>query len=211
MLGLICLPSSSFLYNKTMDYKDFEANKEKCRDCSVGLVYNKVVLSDGCKINPIVLIIGECPGADEIVVGKPFVGKAGKLLRSTLNQFGYNKGNSLITNTIPCRPQDNKFPVDSKLVDDCVYNWLRIEIEITKPKYLLLIGATPMKFLLGKMGITSLRGKWYSYNNIPCMPTYHPSYVLRKQYMDEGDDIREAFKMDISEVARKAGFKPLSV
>lgn len=188
-----------------MQYQEFDVLKEKCRECPVGLAYNRVVLSDGCKINPIILVIGEAPGNDEIINGKPFVGKAGKLLRSTLNKFGYNKGNSLITNTIPCRPENNKFPQDTSIVTTCINKWLLKEIEITKPKFMLLIGATPTRFILSKIGITQLRGKWFEYNGIPCMPTYHPSYVLRKQYMDEGDDIREAFKIDISEVARRAG------
>ena len=187
-------------------YQEFEKAKLLCRKCSVGLVYNCVVPSDGNKINPIVLIIGECPGSEEVIKKLPFVGKAGKLLRKTLNEFGYRKTNSLISNTIPCRPEDNKFPSDSKLIDDCVYEWLREEIELSKPKYILLIGATPLKFLLGLTGITKLRGKWVNYKDIQCMPTYHPSYVLRKEHMEEGKQIKADFVSDIKEVAIRAGF-----
>lgn len=187
-----------------MNYQEFEENKSKCRDCSVGLVYNCVVLSDGCKLNPQVIIIGEAPGAEEIINGKPFVGKAGKLLRSTLEKYGFNSSNSLITNTLPCRPENNKFPKDNNLVNDCVKKWLNKEIEITNPKYILLIGATPTKFLLNKIGITKLRGQWFEYNGIQCMPTYHPSFVLRKQYMAEGKTIRECFERDVMEVAQRA-------
>lgn len=192
-----------------MDYKEFEEAKLKCRDCLIGQVYNCVVPSDGNKINPIVMIIGEAAGADELIEGKPFIGKAGKLLRSTLNKFGYRKNNSLISNTIPCRPLDNKFPSDSELVEDCVKKWLKKEIELTNPKYILLIGATPLRYLMNLSGITKLRGNWLEYDprnkNIPCMPTYHPSYVLRKQYMAEGKEIRNNFEQDIKEVAEKAG------
>ena len=189
-----------------MNYQEFEEAKLKCRACEVGNVYNCVVPSDGNKKNPTVLIAGEAPGADEVIALKPFVGKAGKLLRKTLNEFGYRKTNSLITNTIPCRPEDNQFPKDSKLVDNCVYDWLQKEIEITKPKYILLIGATPTKFLLSMSGITKLRGQWFEYRGIPCMPTYHPSFVLRKQYMAEGKEIQKNFAQDIKTVAEKAGF-----
>jgi DNA polymerase len=187
-----------------MDYKEFEENKSKCRSCSVGLVYNCVVLSDGCKSNPKVIIIGEAPGSEEIINGKPFVGKAGKLLRSTLEKYGFNNSNSLITNTLPCRPENNKFPKDNNLVYNCVSKWLNKEIEITNPKYILLIGSTPTKFLLNKIGITKLRGQWFEYNGIKCMPTYHPSFVLRKQYMAEGKTIRELFERDIIKVAESA-------
>ena len=194
-----------------MDYNDFEIKKVKCRDCSVGKVYNCVVPSDGNKKDPIVLICGEAPGSDELIQGFPFVGKAGILLRRTLNQFGYNKSNCLITNVLPCRPENNKFPSDSKLVDNCVYQWLRVEIELTKPKFILLIGATPTKFLLSKTGITQLRGQCFEYKGIPCIPTLHPSYVLRKQYMKEGKEIQANFSEDIKKVAELAGFFPKSV
>jgi DNA polymerase len=177
-----------------------------CRNCFVGNVHDKVVLSDGCKINPIVLAIGEAPGADEVLQGKPFVGQAGKLLRSTLNCFGYNKDNTLITNTIPCRPEFNKFPQDNALVMRCVEKWLYPEIEITQPRIILLIGATPLKFLLAMTGITKLRGQWFEYKGIPCMPTFHPSFVIRKQYMTEGPQISKDFNEDIKTVAIRAGF-----
>lgn len=190
---------------KYTSYSEFEDAKSKCSVCSVGKAYDCVVLSDGCKTNPKVLIIGEAPGSDEVDQGKPFVGKSGKLLRSTLNEFGFRKNNSLITNTIPCRPENNKFPSDSKIVDACVYDWLKEEIALTKPSCILLIGATPLKFLLSKQGITSLRGNWQDYRGIPCMPTYHPSYVLRKEYMEEGKKIKEDFISDIRTVAIKAG------
>ena len=189
-----------------MAYKDFDAAKTNCRDCSVGKVYDKVVLSDGCKKNPVVLIIGEAPGVCEILQEKPFVGQAGKLLRSTLNRFGYSPDNTLITNTIPCRPEFNKFPQDNTLVMKCVEKWLYQEIEITQPKFILLIGATPLKFLLAMTGITKLRGQWFEYKGIPCMPTFHPSFVIRKQYMTEGPQISNSFTEDIKAVAIRAGF-----
>jgi uracil-DNA glycosylase family 4 len=197
-----------------MNYSDFEAEKMKCSGCVVGSIYHQVVPSDGNKVNPTVLIIGEAPGSEEVLVGKPFVGKAGKLLRSTLNQFGFNSNNSLITNTIPCRPKNNKFPTDKCLVNECIQKWLIQEIIITNPKYILLIGATPTKYILGFKNITNLggiskvRGQLYDLPNfdrvVKCMPTYHPSYVLRKRYMREGKEIEGAFIDDIKEIAKIA-------
>ena len=193
------------MYN---NYSDFEKAKLCCNGCSIGRAYNKVVPSDGNKVNPTVLIIGEAPGKDELIANSPFVGKAGKLLRHTLNQFGFNETNSLITNTIPCRPQDNKFPSDKKLVYSCVHKWLWQEIILTNPKYIILVGATPTKYLLGMLGITKLRGQWYDLPDfdrpIKCMPIYHPSYVNRKKYMEEGKQIELDFINDIKEVAKIA-------
>jgi len=186
-------------------YQEFNEHKAKCTMCSIGSVYNKVVCSDGYK-QAKVLIIGEAPGKDEIESGVPFVGKAGKLLRKVLNEYGYRKNNSLITNTIPCRPQDNQFPKEELLVRRCMDEWLLTEISLVSPEYMLLIGATPMKYLLKRTGITTLRGQWFKFDHINCMPTYHPSYVLRKEHMKEGLQIMADFKNDIKTVAKKAGF-----
>jgi DNA polymerase len=191
---------------KYRNYLEFDTAKQKCRDCYVGRIYNCVVPSDGNKVSPTILIIGEAAGSRELEILKPFVGKAGKLLRSTLNQFGFNESNSLITNTIPCRPENNKFPKDRKIVNSCVERWLRQEIILTNPKYIILVGATPTKYLLGLSGITKLRGQWFTLpnfdRNIQCMPIYHPSYVNRKKYMAEGKQIEADFINDIKEVAK---------
>jgi DNA polymerase len=191
-------------------YSSFEMDKSLCTACEIGRAYRKVVLSDGCKTNPLVLVLGEAPGADEIVEGKPFVGKAGKLLRQVLNDNGFSKRNTLISNIIPCRPQDNVFPQDSSLVTKCYDKWLRQEILLTKPRYVILLGAQPLKYVLGLTGITKLRGDYYDLplpqGFLKCMPTFHPSYVLRKQYMEEGKQIRHQFENDIRGVAKLAQF-----
>ena len=191
-------------------YLDFEADKSICRACEIGQAYQRVVLSDGCKSKPLVLILGEAPGADEVAEGKPFVGKAGKLLRSVLNDNGFNKRNALISNVIPCRPKDNVFPQDGSLVTRCYDKWLKQEVLLTKPHYVILLGAQPLKYVLGLTGITKLRGNYYdlpfSEMSSKCMPTFHPSYVLRKQYMEGGKQIRQQFEDDIRGVAKLAGF-----
>ena len=138
-------------------YYAFNAAKLLCRECSVGKVYNKVVLSDGAygfRGSPKVMIFGEAPGKDEVIEGRPFVGKAGKLLRSTLSQYGYSDRNSIISNVIPCRPENNKFPKDASLVRSCVDRWLKTEIELLKPSCILLLGAQPLKYVLGLKVIT---------------------------------------------------------
>jgi len=206
------LISPFFLYNNTMfkDYSEFNVAKEACRDCFIGKIYDRVVLSDGCNVSPKVMVIGECPGRDEVEAGIPFVGMAGELLRPTLNKHGFRKTNTLISNVMPCRPENNKFPTDSTLVHNCLDKWLRKEINLVNPEYLLLVGAQPLKYILGLSGITKLRGAWYNYEanerNISCMVTFHPSYVLRKKYMAEGKKIQGQFTRDIKKVAIAAGF-----
>lgn len=191
-----------------VDYQSFESSKKLCRCCSIGKVYDCVVPSDGNKSNPKIIIVGEAPGADEIQQQKPFVGKAGKLLRSTLESMGYNNGNSLITNLIPCRPENNKFPSNDTIVNNCMKQWLKKEIFLVKPDIILIIGSKPLKFLLKLNGITAIRGKWYKRKIdskiIYLMATYHPSYVLRTQYTEEGKIIMENFRDDIRAVALRA-------
>ena len=197
---------------KFSQYVSFEAAKEQCRCCSVGLIYDKVVLSSGCKGNPTVLILGEAPGKDEVIGGEPFVGRAGKLLRSVLCKYKFRKTNTLISNIIPCRPENNKFPQDTELVKRCCNKWLANEISLTKPDYMLLLGSQPLKYILNMSGITKLRGEWYNFSSdelgkvIKCMPTFHPSYVLRKEHMTKGKIIKQNFTNDIKTVAKEAGF-----
>jgi len=196
----------SMIFN---NYTEFNLAKEQCKSCEIGKIYNRVVLSDGNTMNPNVMVVGEAAGSSEVEVGKPFVGKAGKLLRATLNEFGFRKSNSLITNVIPCRPQDNKFPMDNQLILNCFNKWLRQEIIITKPKFILLIGAKSVKYILNMNGITKIRGKFVEHEieglKIMCMPTLHPSYVLRKEYMEEGKIIKQQFRDDIKKVAIASG------
>jgi DNA polymerase len=194
----------------TSVYQTFEEKKIACRDCSVGKVYDRVVCSDGSKVSPTVMVIGEAPGRDEVTEGKPFVGKAGKVLRAALNKYGFRKRNTVISNVIPCRPENNKFPTDKELVQTCADKWLFNEMKILQPKYLLLLGNQPLRFILGIQGITRLRGNWYPFvvgdHSMECMPTFHPSYVCRKEHMSDGPEVIKQFEGDIKRLAERAQF-----
>lgn len=200
------------------NYTDFESKKCMCRECPVGPVYNKVVCSVGNKIDPTFMIIGEAPGKDEVEKGEPFVGKSGKTLREYLILYKFSKKNTIITNTIPCRPLDNMFPTDNETVPKCVSRWLMYEIALLKPKYILLVGGQAMRHVLQtNESVTKTRGKVIDHcfslppldppnldefsdvrsPYIKCLVTFHPSYVLRKENMSEGKIVREQFKSDI--------------
>jgi uracil-DNA glycosylase len=189
-------------------YKEFENAKVNCKKCHIGSIYNQVVPSEGNKTNPVVMVIGEAPGRDEIENKRPFVGKAGRRLRATLNKYGFRNSNTLISNVIPCRPENNKFPTDIELINSCMQKWLIEEIKLLNPDYLLLLGNQPLKYILGETGITKKRGKWHYYhvNNKPinCMPTFHPSYVCRKEHMQDGIEIIKNFEKDIEALAKEA-------
>lgn len=203
--------NSKLQYKTFPSYSEFENAKRLCRSCPVGASYDCVVCSVGNKTNPKVVVIGEAPGREEVEKGEPFIGKAGQLLRKVLKENNFTRYNSLITNTIPCRPQDNKFPTDDSIVANCKDVWLREELRLTNPDFLLLVGAKSVKFLLGMDGITRIRGKWIQrkFNNktINIMPTLHPSYVLRKEYMEDGKQIMQDFKDDIQTVSKLANLR----
>ena len=189
------------------DYSSFEKEKIQCSSCPIFMDYKKIVPSEGNKNDPQVVIIGECPGADEIIHSRPFIGKAGQFLREYLRKHNFNTTNTLITNVIPCRPKDNKFPSDDNLVISCVNKWLLKELSIINPDFIILLGSQPLKYIGNKKGITKERGKLFSIKindkEVVCIATFHPSYLLRKQYMTEGKEILDAFDKDLQTISNQ--------
>jgi DNA polymerase len=175
---------------------------KSCNACGLREMCRQVVPSVGQTDAPRLLIIGEAPGEQEDIQGEPFVGVAGKLLRLVLRETGVlNRANTLIANTIRCRPPNNKFPRD-ECPSICVGKWLNQEIALAKPDRMLLLGNVPLKYVAGLTGITRMRGQWISARGIRTMPTFHPSYVMRQE--NEGDpSARSDFESDIGEVARE--------
>jgi DNA polymerase len=179
---------------------DLYEEMKGCNACKMRAGCTQVVPGAGQVESPILLVVGEAPGGDEDLRGEPFVGQAGQVLRQVLRQTGVlNRTNTLISNTIKCRPPNNKFPKDDS-AQVCVAKWLWREIELAKPKRLLLLGNTPLKYVAGLEGITSCRGNWYDVRGIRTMATYHPSYVMRNDSSGEMF-VREMFERDIREVA----------
>ena len=121
-----------------------------------------------------VLIVGEAPGKHEDDSGKPFVGRSGEILREALGRFEIE---GVITNAVCCRPPDNRTPRKSE-INKCRY-WLDRQIEIVKPKYVLILGNVPLQSVLGVTGIKKRRGKPVEQDGVVYMPTYHPSFVIR--------------------------------
>ena len=184
---------------KEEQIKKLKLDLIQCQQCA---------LRGGCRApvpgigsyNATVFICGEAPGSDEDEKGEPFVGRCGQILRTVLNKFGYNKDNTYISNIVRCRPKDNKFPGDSDLVENCA-KWVKREIEIIKPKIILTLGNQPLKYILGGYGITKVRGNMMKFNDIPAMPTYHPSYVMRKDQMKD-IETRKNFEIDIETISK---------
>lgn len=125
-----------------------------------------------------IMIIGEAPGAEEEIQGRPFVGQAGKALDKVLDKLGINRKDCYITNVVKIRPEDNRTPTTDEIDD-----WrdtLIEEIKHYNPKVIITLGNTALKGVLGKgLKVSKLRGKelkGYNYNQL-IVPTYHPSYI----------------------------------
>jgi len=132
------------------------------------------------------MIIGETPGNQEDIEGKPFVGKSGKLLDKILNFINIDRNSCYIANIIPWRPPGNRNPSSEEL-KTCL-PFIKKHINLTKPKILLLVGSISAKALLETdLGITKLRGEWKIYKDgeleIPTLPIFHPAYLLRRPTM----------------------------
>jgi uracil-DNA glycosylase family 4 len=128
------------------------------------------------------MLIGEAPGRDEDLKGKPFVGRAGQLLDRMLAAIGLSEEHVYITNTVYWRPPGNRTPTPQE-IEACA-PFLARQIELLSPDVLVLLGGAAAKNILGVAeGIMRLRGKWLSYScggrDIATLATLHPAYLLR--------------------------------
>ena len=130
-----------------------------------------------------VMIVGEAPGRNEDLEGKPFVGQAGQLLDRMFEAINLSRrstqGNSAlyITNVVPWRPPGNRNPTPAEI--RMFRPFVQRHIELIQPRLLILMGNISCTAILGRAGITKLRGNWHEYRNLPVMPMFHPAYHLR--------------------------------
>lgn len=149
-----------------------------CRKCGLASGRNKAVPGTGV-IGPLVMVIGEGPGADEDRSGLPFVGAAGQFLDKWLQAVGLSRReNAYIANIVKCRPPGNRDPEPGEM--EACFPYLERQIALVRPKAILAVGRIAAKTLLGStQGIGALRGKRFDFRGIPLVATYHPSAVLR--------------------------------
>ena len=148
-----------------------------CRNCPLAQGRHTVVFGEG---NPEarLMFIGEGPGYQEDMQGRPFVGPAGQLLTKMIQAMQFTREEVYIANIVKCRPPNSRNPEPDEAFA-CI-GYLKRQIELVQPEAIVLLGAVAVRFLLERPGgIMRLRGKWLGYNGIPVMPTFHPSYLLR--------------------------------
>jgi DNA polymerase len=149
--------------------------------CALRATATQLVFADG---NPQsrVIFVGEAPGYDEDIVGRPFVGRSGKLLDRMMAAIGLDRTSSYIANVVPWRPPGNRTPTPQETA--ICLPFIRRQIELADPDILVCLGGPAMQTLLGiKDGITRSRGRWFSYDTgrreIRALATFHPAFLLR--------------------------------
>ena len=148
-----------------------------CRACGLCAQRLQAVPGQGRADHPDILFVGEAPGADEDEQGLAFVGRAGQLLTKMIAAMGYTRDEVFIANICKCRPPSNRTPTPEEMA--ACLPFLKRQIALIQPKYIVALGNTAILGLLGKSGIMRLHGVWQSFEGIPLMPTYHPAYLLR--------------------------------
>lgn len=188
----ICPPREAVASADSLDL--LKACIQDCQACPLGAGRIRFVFGEGDSAARM-MFIGEGPGRDEDLQGRPFVGKAGELLDKMIAAIGYQRQDVYITNIVKCRPPDNRTPT-SQESQRCL-PYVKRQIELIRPGVIVTLGATPLRELLGvQTGITRIRGQWQRLDmlgGIPVMPTFHPAYVLR-QYTQ---DVRRAVWEDL--------------
>lgn len=193
-------PSSDDSQNHSVTLDELNAKMLRCTRCSLARTRNNVVPGQGVS-NPLVLVIGEAPGADEDMKGLPFVGKAGVLLDKMLGAIHLDRNsNCYIANTVKCRPPENRNPLPEE--SDACKSFLEAQIHILKPKMILCMGKVAAEDVLNEsFSITQNHGKFFEKYSIPVMATYHPSALLRNESLKKPawEDLK-AFRRELDKI-----------
>ena len=159
---------------------EWEALREEClhcRACTLADTRTNVVFGVGAE-DAEVLFIGEAPGANEDAQGEPFVGRAGKLLDDMLAMIGLDRSRIYITNSVKCRPPQNRDPLNVEK-DACI-GYLRRQVALLRPKIIVCLGRiAAMRIIKPDFKITREHGQWFEKNGFQMMAVYHPAALLR--------------------------------
>lgn len=170
--------------SKKKDLEEIRKLVENCKNCNLYKTRNKTVFGEG-SLNAKIMLIGEAPGRNEDIQGRPFVGKAGKILDDLLYSIDLKRNNVYITNILICRPPKNRNPL-KKEINICK-KYLDLQIDIIQPNIIVTMGNFSTSDILNKFDlkvdkISNIHGNIYKiYNklrNIKIIPLYHPAYAI---------------------------------
>ena len=174
---------SSFVgQSKKQRLDNLKSDIQLIKNCELKKNATNLVFSDG-NLNSKIMIIGEGPGANEDMQGKPFVGRAGKLLDKMLAAIQLNREKVYISNVVNYRPPENRKPTEEEIKR--YFPYLKSHIEIINPKILLLLGSTALNTIIGnEIVISKARGKWIQKSIGKSKPwiiaSFHPAFLMRQ-------------------------------
>ena len=178
-----------------MDLEELRKLILKCERCHLRKNARAPVPGEG-REGAKMMLVGEAPGAKEDELGRPFVGRAGRLLRSSLKILGIPEEDVYITNVVKCRPPKNRTPTLSEM-KTCGIR-LEKEVLLVKPRVIVALGRIATAFFLGKspdsIRMSKMRARAFSYRGFTVYPTYHPAAVLRNPSLGEAfrEDLKKA-------------------
>ena len=189
---------------KASELEKMAEEVRQCHNCDLGSLRTNAVPGEG---NPDarIMFIGEAPGGDEDVQGRPFVGRAGQLLDKIIAACGLKRSDIFIGNILKCRPPENRDPRAEEIISCLPY--LQKQIEIIEPEIIVALGAHAAKTLLNTTkSIGQLRGQFHEYYAgigrppIKLMATYHTAYLLRSYTPENRRRVWEDMKKVLAEL-----------
>jgi DNA polymerase len=176
-----------------------------CRKCRLCETRTQTVFGEG-DVDAKIFFIGEGPGENEDITGRPFVGKAGQLLDKMIAAMGLSREQVFIANIVKCRPPNNRVPAPDEVAACTPY--LVRQLELIRPQVIVTLGLPSTKYMLqvnSTMG--KLRGQWQSWRGIKLMPTFHPAYILRSYTEQTRAAVWSDLKMVMAELGMEARSK----
>jgi DNA polymerase len=178
-----------------------------CTRCPLAFAGRHTIVFGEGDANARLMFVGEGPGADEDMQGRPFVGRAGQLLNNMITAMGLKREEVYIANIVKCRPPQNRTP-EPEEANTCSQFLFR-QIDVIRPEILVALGSTAATYLLGgKSSLSSLRGRLHEARGSKLIVTYHPAYLLRdpRQKKEAWADLQIA----MAELGLQAPKRPVS-
>lgn len=170
-----------------------------CPRCRLCETLTNTVFGEGDH-NADIFFIGEGPGENEDLSGRPFIGRAGQKLDEMIASMGLKREQVYIANIVKCRPPNNREPAADEVATCTPY--LERQLEIVRPKVIVTLGRPALQHMLQtKVSISKVRGTWQTWRGIKLMPTFHPAYILRNYTRET----RAAVWSDLKQVMKELG------
>lgn len=171
------VPDNKATHVRSETLDDIRAELGDCTRCKLYSGRHHIVFGEGDPHADLVFV-GEAPGGDEDRQGRPFVGRAGKLLSDIITAMGFTREQVYICNILKCRPPQNRNPEPDEIA--ACEPFLVKQLRAIRPRMICALGKFAAQTLLKTdTPISALRGRFHSYHDIRLMPTYHPAYLLR--------------------------------